>query len=259
MLWKLLKYEFRAIWRQFAILWPAALVLALAKRFTLPLVDHNLPSSAGGNGILVTITMSVFVGVLFTMVVVSMIFIIKRFYQGLMGDEGYLMHTLPVQTWQLVASKLICAVVVTAINAVIAVLSMFLLMPVQWMELFSGELWEAVLRGLAKHPDTMLYLAEFALLALAVLVFGLTTLYLAMAIGHLFQRRRALMSVVAFFAIDILCNVVTDAMDRWGLLKICLDATDHGSIWLCILLMAVPAALFFAGTSYVLRHRLNLE
>lgn len=259
MLWKLLKYEFRAIWRQFAILWPAALVLALANRFTLPLADHNLPFSAGGNGILVAITMSVFVGVLFTMVVVSMIFIIKRFYQGLLGDEGYLMHTLPVKTWQLVASKLICAVVVTVVNAAIAVLSMFLLMPVQWMELFNGELWQAVLRALAKHPDTILFLAEFALLALTVLVFGLTTLYLSMAIGHLFQRRRALMSVAAFFVIDTLCNVVTAAMDRWGLLSVCLNSTEHAAIWSCILLMAVPAALFFVGTSYVLRRRLNLE
>lgn len=259
MLWKLIKYEFRAIWRQFAILWPAALVLALANRFTLPLADHNLPFSAGGNGILVTITMSVFVGVLFTMFVVSMIFIIKRFYQGLLGDEGYLMHTLPVKTWQLVASKLICAVLVTTINAVIAVLSMFLLMPVQWMELFSGELWEAVLRGLTKHPDTILYFVELALLALTVLVLGLTTLYLSMAIGHLFQRRRALMSVAAFFAIDILCNLVTDTLGRWGLLNIQLDLTVHASIWICILFMAVPAAIFFAGTSYVLRRRLNLE
>lgn len=259
MLWKLLKYEFRAIWRQFAILWPAALVLALANRVTLPLADHNLPSNAGGNSILVTITMSIFAGVLFTMVVVSMIFIIKRFYQGLLGDEGYLMHTLPVQTWQLVASKLICAVAVTAINAVIAVMSMFLLIPVQWAELFDWKIWNMLFRGLAQHPDTILYLFEFALLALALLVFGLTTLYLSMAIGHLFQRRRALMSVAAFFVIDILCNIVTDAMNGWGLPSVFVNSAEHASIWICILLMAVPAALFFAGTSYLLKHRLNLE
>ncbi|MEA4932390.1 MAG: hypothetical protein VB071_02180 [Lawsonibacter sp.] len=259
MLWKLLKYDFRSIWRQFAIIWPAALVLALANRFTLPLADHNLPSSAGGNSILVTVTMSVFVGVLCAMVVVSMIFIIKRFYQGLLGDEGYLMHTLPVKTWQLVAAKLICAVVVTAINTVVAVLSMFLLVPIQWVELFNWKIWKMLFHGLAQHPDTILYVIEVALLALAVLVFGLTTLYLSMAIGHLFQRRRVLMSVAAFFVIDILCNVVTDAMDRWGLLNIQLDTTAHASIWICILFMAVPASLFFAGTSYILKHRLNLE
>ena len=259
MLWKLIKYEFRAIWRQFAILWPAALVLALFNRFTLPVAENGGAFAEGGSRVLVTITMSILVGILFSMVVVSMIFIIKRFYQGLLGDEGYLMHTLPVKTWQLVASKLICAVLVTAINAVIAVLSMFLLMPVQWMELFRGELWEAVLRALARHPDTIVYLVELALLGLTVLILGLTTLYLSMAIGHLFQRRRVLMSVAAFFAIDILCNLVTDTLGRWGLLNMQLDPTVHASIWICILFMAVPAAIFFVGTSYVLRRRLNLE
>ena len=30
---------------------------------------------------------------------------IQRFYKGLLGQEGYLMFTLPVKNWQLVFSK----------------------------------------------------------------------------------------------------------------------------------------------------------
>ena len=36
MLGKLLKYDFRAMWKQFSIVWPAALAIALINRFTLP-------------------------------------------------------------------------------------------------------------------------------------------------------------------------------------------------------------------------------
>ena len=35
MLFKLLKYDFRAMWKQFSLIWGAALVLALVNRFTL--------------------------------------------------------------------------------------------------------------------------------------------------------------------------------------------------------------------------------
>ena len=35
MLLKLLKYDFRAMWKQFSLIWGAALVLALVNRFTL--------------------------------------------------------------------------------------------------------------------------------------------------------------------------------------------------------------------------------
>ncbi len=38
--------------------------------------------------------------------VISSFYFIYWFYKNLFTDEGYLMHTLPVKPWQLVASKL---------------------------------------------------------------------------------------------------------------------------------------------------------
>ena len=99
MLGKLLKYDFRAMWKQFSMIWLAALVIALINRFTLPFNQGSGSKVAGQNEILALITMSVFVGVMCAMFVVAMVFVLTRFYKGLLGDEGYLMHTLPVQTW----------------------------------------------------------------------------------------------------------------------------------------------------------------
>lgn len=255
MLWKLLKYDFRSMFKQFAFIWPAALVLALINRFTIPW-------SGGDSGLLPVITMMVFGGVIFAMFVVAMVFILQRFYRGLLGDEGYLMHTLPVKSWQLVASKLICAIFVTVISLIVALLSLCLMAPLNWWDLFDSELWQTIFRGLAKHPDTLLYLFEFSLITLAGLALAMTTLYLAMAVGHLFSRRRALMSVVAFFAIDIAVNVASDVAGRLGLLNwldLLANTGDHAAFWVATVVMLVPAALFFWGTSYILKTRLNLE
>ena len=46
----------------------------------------------------------------FGIMVVSLVVVIQRFYKSLLGDEGYLMFTLPVETWKLVMSKLLVAI-----------------------------------------------------------------------------------------------------------------------------------------------------
>lgn len=94
MLGKLLKYDFRSMWKQFSVIWPAALILAFLNRFTMFGMD-NPGGSAFGEWMGV-ISMGLFGGVCFTMVILSAVFVLTRFYKGLLGDEGYLMHTLPV-------------------------------------------------------------------------------------------------------------------------------------------------------------------
>ena len=141
MLGKLLKYDFRSMWKQFSVIWPAALILAFLNRFTMFGMD-NPGGSAFGEWMGV-ISMGLFGGVCFTMVILSAVFVLTRFYKGLLGDEGYLMHTLPVRSWQLVLSKLICALATTVVNGIVGILAMFLMMPLNWDEIFDTQLWQA--------------------------------------------------------------------------------------------------------------------
>ena len=192
MLWKLLKYDFRAMGKQFSLIWLAALAVALINRFALPWREDSSGMSAQADSLLALITAMTFVAVLAAMFITGMIFVIQRFYKGLLGDEGYLMHTLPVATWQLVISKFLCALAVTVLNGVVAVA--------------------------------------------AVVV---------------------LMSVVAFFALDIGGTVVIDLADTLGIPL--LVKGEHLALWSGTLLMCLTAAAMLAVTSLLLRQRLNLE
>ena len=254
MLIKLLKYDFRAMWKQFSIIWPAALVIAFLNRFTLFSNHHRWDMEP--TGLLGVISLSLLFGVMFAMFVVSMVFVLTRFYRGLLGDEGYLMHTLPVKAWQLVLSKLLCALSVSILNTVVAFAAMFLMMPIDWREAFDLELWQMVFRGLARQPDALLYLLELCVLMLAVLTLMLTVVYLSMAIGHQFNRHRVLMSVVAFFVMDIVGNLLLSLLDA---LDLAILPGGHLAMWATSGLMIIPAAAMFLATSYLLSHRLNLE
>ena len=260
MLGKLLKYDFRAMWKQFSVIWLAALVIALINRFTLP---FNRKGGLGAeNELLAVITITVFIGVMCAMFVVAMVFVLTRFYRGLLGDEGYLMHTLPVKTWQLVLSKLLCAIVVTTVNVVVSFLAMFLMMPINWIEVFDVELWMRLVQGLMLRPDALLYLVEFFLLCVVALALMVTMVYLSMAIGHLFHRRRVLMSVVAFFALDIVGNLFISLFGELGIMQFLdelVSLSGHGGFLVGITLMLLPAVGMFFATSYLLKHRLNLE
>ena len=87
------------------------------------------------------------------------------------------------------------------------------------------------------------------------------TFYLAMAIGHLFSKRRILMSVIAFFLLNILDSVVTSSLHHMDALNWLygMDLSSHLGYWLGILLLLIPTVLMFLVTSYILKNKLNLE
>lgn len=157
-----------------------------------------------------------------------MIFVIQRFYKGLLGDEGYLMHTLPVGPGQLVLSKLICAVVTSVVSMAVMFAACLLMVPIRWGQVLRIAFFQDLWQGLMANPNAMVYLLEFLLVCALSLILFITMTYLSMAIGHLF-RRRIIMSVVAFIGLDILGTVYLDFLDRLKILGYVLNADTHAT------------------------------
>ena len=269
---KLLKYDFRSMLKQFAFIWPAALVLAVVNRFTLSGLDST---SATGETV-AAIAMFVFVSIMIAMFVIAVIFTVQRFYKGLLGDEGYLMHTLPVRPWALIASKLVCAVVLTVISIVIAIVSILVIVSpvVDIREIFHvlRWFWEA-LRGNTNVINAFLVILEFLLLLLVGMAQSYLMLYLAMAIGHLFNKNRAAMSVAAYIGIHVVVSMLPSSINNifgdmlgdflsdlfWGKSGYPVWQSLHMSLWFSILFVGIGGAVYFFLTEYILRRRLNLE
>lgn len=256
MLGKLLKYDFRAMWKQFSIVWPAVLIIALFNRFTLPIHHHS--HWLNSNTVIGAIAISLFFSGIFAMFVVSMVFVLTRFYKGLLGDEGYLMHTLPVKTWQLLLSKLICAVVVTLMNIVVAGLSVCLIVPIQWWELLRWGTWKILIERLIDQPDIPLLIAEVLLMMFTSLILTIMTMYISMAIGHLFHRHRIILSVVAYFIIYTVGSSLISIFFNWSVDTI-LSGNTHLMLWTSIGGSTALSCVMFFVTNYILEHRLNLE
>ena len=257
MLLKLLKYDFRSMWKTFSLVWAACLVIALVNRFTLPF-DGRASVEIGDNEILSLVTTLAFFGVLFAMFVAVMIFIVQRFYRGLLGDEGYLMNTLPVHTWQLVLSKLVCAVFVSIASMVVVFLACLLLFPLNWSEVFRFGFFQTLWRGLTEHPDSLLYLFEMCVMVALGLALCIVMVYLSMAVGQLFSHR-IIMSVVAFIGLDILGSLYINLVDELGLVDMASRLGEHAGLWTANAMILLPTVVMFWVTSLLLKTRLNLE
>ena len=261
MLFKLLKYDFRAMWKQFSLIWGAALALALANRFSIfwDVDDHAIGlSDTTTSGI----TVFAFMSVITAMFVIAVIFVVNRFSKGLLGGEGYLMFTLPVRSWQLVLSKLICALVSWVGCVMVAFASLFIMIPFNWAELFQFPFWSDIFRGIMKHPDVLVLMTEFCLVILSFVVLLIASMYLAMAVGHLFSRHRRLISVAAFIGLYILIANVYGRVFSYRFIQSLMNTVNvnaYSSMLAAIAIMLVPAVIFLALVCWILDHRLDLE
>ena len=93
MLKKLLKYEFKATARTYGGMYLA--LLAASVLFGGSVRRWN-GTNSDTYSTLVGLLSLVYTAVIIGTVVVTIMTIVQRFYRNLLGREGYLMHTLPV-------------------------------------------------------------------------------------------------------------------------------------------------------------------
>lgn len=209
---KLIKYEFRSVIRQIGVLWAAtpimAIIFMLIDKFYMQSEAFETGKGAFASTLQV-ISGFVYAGVFLALIVATVLIVLQRFYKGLLRDEGYLMHTLPVKPWQLITAKGVTAFVVVIISGIIAIISIFFLMGITISISDLGELLTDIFGMYCDEPVYILYTIEaILLLALAILKTIYKT-YAAMSIGQLSGNHKILVSVAAFIGISVAIMFIT--------------------------------------------------
>ncbi len=271
MLKKLLRHEWLESWKVPALIGIIVAVLSAASavyfRFAPPLTsDVELHV---GNLIL-------FTG--YTLVVCSVgliltIYLGVRFYKNLYTDEGYLMHTLPVKPWMLLASK---GLVASAWLWISNILLLVCVLPVTCFALpkmayFEPEelpqLFDALTNTLGGGiPETIFYLFPYLIVNCA---FSALTLYAAVCLGQLFNRHRVMAAVLCYLGINALISTASSFFVLPGMTGMIITHADDFSLILPAFMrtiffisffveIALSAALFFLS-DYIMRKCLNLD
>ncbi|WP_295423891.1 hypothetical protein [uncultured Subdoligranulum sp.] len=197
MLTKLLQYEYKTTARTLVPIGLGVLGLSLLSGLLSRLLEPvpDLPAALDWTQ-----------GLLAGAVVLALVFVlaacffvnVQRFYR-LLGDQGYLMLSLPVPVWQHIAAKLLCA----CSWAVIAFLYLFLC-----VDLLAGELprFHIAWPGMTPAAVVQLILLMFMLLLLVAVSY--LQFYLCCAIGAQFGQQRLLASIITYFVLGFVEQIL---------------------------------------------------
>lgn len=217
MLGKLLKHEWKAVWKVPTLLIGILLLLAFASglTFALPIWDSEwigLPLS----GIMLILLFYV------TMIGVSLgitIYFAVRYYRNMYTDEGYLMHTLPVTPRQLLGSKIITMSSWNLIGVIAEIVSFIVFGSVAFTTLAAreGRFAADVLEGIAELRDiwSTPFFEGFGAFCVAIVCMLLTSAVSgtmmvigAITLGQMVRGHRVLGAIGAYFAINAVFSVI---------------------------------------------------
>ena len=265
MLRKLMKHEFRATGRVMGPLFGLLLIAAIAARFSVGVL---LESSARFLNLLGGLFTTAFVIAIVGVCVMSLVLMINRFRTNLLGDEGYIMFTLPASVHQQIWSKLIVSAVWFIATGLAVVAASFILVAQQgfWWEIRRGfaEIFRHLTAYYAFNGTAFL----FELLALIFVGCCVLCLefYAAMAIGHSFAAHKVLYSVLSFLGLQFVMQLLSGGIlvgTNYDILVVALPSDGvlamHSVMLTMIVSTAVFGAVYYVITTMFLKKRLNLE
>lgn len=276
MLGKLLKYEFkstsRVLWFLFAGLIAVALIFGLVLRVNLNLEDMTptFIQTSDTLGVLMSILLTalglIYMLLIYAILITTTVVIVMRFYKNMLGGEGYLMHTLPVNTSSLILSKLITATVWMLIAVVVVIISSIIL------GLSSGIItyalkyisWDELMSGIREVFDMLGIRGwTFILIGIISIPSSIMMYYTSMALGNLANNHKFLFSVLAYVGINMLISVLLTATSVVGGMNIIetsnnIDLFMNFTLWTTAGIQAALAVGGFFLTNYLLSKKLNL-
>lgn len=263
MLGKLLKNEIKATARLFLPIYLAVLLFGFINRFINPFDVANASNSFTLQTVLRTFSMLLYIGLIIGVLVMTFVIMIQRFYKNLLGDEGYLMFTLPVKTWQHIVSKLLVSMLWFTLSFLIVMSSVLIIANVP--NLF-GEV--------AKIIDSIRSylgvggLALIPLYPIVAMFYAIVTIYDSMAIGHLFSKHRVLASFGAYIGLYIISQIASSVLmlvfassNMSVFTENTVPSPAHITVFIISILglFAVLGAGNFIAANTILKKKLNLE
>ena len=258
MLTKLLKYEWKATGRVILPIAGGVLVLNLVSSLLGHFVNNTSHTMPWVGFLTALLTLATFLGML-AVLAVCFFASIQRYYK-LLGEQGYLMLSLPVHAWQHIAAKLICGVLWTLFGFFyFGICGSFSL------AILDGDGFS--LGGI--NTNDIPLLLTFLLLILALIAMVQLHAYLACAFAGRFTQQRLLISIISYFVLDFigqllfLLGVILFAVKVYPSLAdislfISTDSAILSSVCVVGLLVLLVDALLWALTQWLMTERLNL-
>ncbi len=261
MLGKLMKHELNATSRLLVPLYIVLLFISLINRFVLQLNIRE--------GIFIFFTGFLVVAqviLIFTILVTTALFMIIRFYKNLLSDEGYLMFTLPVNSHQLIISKLIVTLFWIFVSIIIVLSSLYITFVSSGnMSIIIQEVQRAFAEfSMVFGGKTALLVVELIIMIIVSAISNILIVYASIAIGQLFSKHKIIASFVSYaviynaiqlimiIALVILSIIVSGSINFTNVLP-------NIAFQVSIIVTVLACVAFYIITNHIFEKKLNLD
>lgn len=264
MLGKLMKYEWKATWK---LLLPAnglMVVMTVLAWWMVHMMDYS--GDFRMMDFMAVMVLLTYVGSMFAVYVGTAIYLIHRFYTSTYGDQGYLLHTLPVDTHHIIIAKMLVSAMWVMMNSVIIYLSVVVLFT------SSEHVFVSMMEGVV---DTIELLGAEKVTAFTLVMTIVAYIFSQFArilkvgacisLGQLSSNHRLMLSFawyVGIYIVERICQGVYFAVRIAVQREI--SQTNYfsyfGSGWETTLLSGIAGCVaFYLLTWYVMDRKLNLD
>lgn len=272
---KLIKYEIKSSIKLIAVMWAALIAASLLFSLSQNLMERTMEGSSDGFSTLMSIielvTGFMYILVFIALAAATVIIVIMRFYKGLLGDEGYLMHTLPVKPWQLIISKGIVAAGVVFVSVIAAMLSLGILTGLNSLSIIP-DVFGSMAEAIKKEPELLLIMIEALILVVISLLKSIYQVYASLAIGQLAGKHRIILSLGAYIGLSTAVTIFFMALAMissrfsigtwlisWEGTSEDVFALGQATLGIMFLLTALQLVAFHIITERILSRGLNLQ
>ena len=275
MLGKLFKHEFKDTYLLFAVclITMALTTLAGVFMFLFGAWDRAFQNDNGYAAGIVFSYIGLAFFVFYGSLLVSQYYFVWRYHKNLFTDQGYLMHTLPVKSGELIGAKLLVAVLwqyVIALAGTLCIVALIVSIVAGVGEDIGLSLSDltAEINAVFDDPDFVKGLPFVICSILTALVFPFVRalyMYVCVGLGQLAKKGKFIVALVLIFGIRFVLRIVGQFF-RFGFLITADNFFDDLTpammnvfgVLMLILMGAAGVGMFFLAR-YFIDKKLNLE
>ena len=260
MLKKCLKHEWKACWKNMALLNGAAIFMGALGGFGFLFSQiSELPD------LLIVLYLFAYVLIVIAASVMTQVLMIQRYYKNLFTDEGYLTNVLPVSATDHILSKMLVFLLLpSAIRYFTANTLLFYSKTMTFSD-FLSYLW-AQITGVADAAFSLIGITNHIGMALfsivgffASLFFGILLFYAAISIGSLVSSHKILTAVLSYIGM----TTVIQIFGGISIVRVFQDSTPTAVVTTSsvstLIITVVLCVVLFLICRYILSRRLNLS
>ena len=297
MLGKLMKYEWKNIWKAGTLMLLGMLVVTVIGCVVLRMPGGVVTGLLDNNDINATqswfvlssfvATLTLYVSMLLASTWGMLIFLGIRFYRSMYTDEGYLSHTLPVTANQLFLSKVLVSGVwylFITIGIGISVVALIVSLMTGLLNIgelssvltqYNGNIWEFMADafyelGRTYEEEMGINLSHYVITLLLTYVAGpfitMVTLFGALTIGQLSSKHKGFMGILAYAGLTILSSIIGSTVQSAFMFGTNVMSSSGGfsvttnmAYDINVITSLLIAAIMYGVSYYIMNRKLNLD